>query len=480
MTLLSLLWAGIANAQTIKVGANIGNVPWEFQDASGQYIGFEIDLVTEIAKRLDRELEILNIPFNGLFVAVQSDRIDLAISSIAITQKRLASVSFTQPYYDSDQSLTTIKGNGITGLKDLQGQIVAVDTGSTGDLWASANQEKYGFSEVRRYEGLAPAMLDVAIGRVKGYISDIPALLYYTKDKPNLEVIERIPTGGQYSLMLGKNSPLKTKINDVLSILKQEGFINGLHKKWFGSLAEATTSTAMIAPMPSVNEDIILNFVDTFLNTDVFLQTYPMLISGLIITIQLGLLSIICGLILGLCITLIRLYAQTPFRYMAKFYIDVVRSIPLLVLLIIIFYALPFAGLSLSPFYAAATALTLVSSAYTAEIFRAGIEAIPKGQFEASQALGLGYRHMMKDVILPQAIKIVIPPLTNNCINVIKDTALASVVAMPDLLKQATQAQAVAANPTPLIAAAIIYLMFLLPLVIYVSRLENKFKVEDR
>jgi polar amino acid transport system permease protein len=83
-----------------------------------------------------------------------------------------------------------------------------------------------------------------------------------------------------------------------------------------------------------------------------------------------------------------------------------------------------------------------VSSAYTAEIFRAGIEAIPHGQFEASQALGLSYRHMMVDVILPQAIKIVIPPLTNNCINVMKDTALASVVAMPDLLKQATQAQA--------------------------------------
>ncbi|MCP5382928.1 MAG: amino acid ABC transporter permease [Kordiimonadaceae bacterium] len=221
-----------------------------------------------------------------------------------------------------------------------------------------------------------------------------------------------------------------------------------------------------------------MNFFDTFLNKQVFLQTYPMLIAGLITTIQLGLLSIISGLVLGLILSLIRLYAAKPLQAIVKVYIDIFRSIPLLVLLIIIFYALPFIGLNLSPFSAAAVSLTLVSGAYTAEIFRAGIEAIPKGQFEASEALGLGYRHMMGDVILPQAIKIVIPPLTNNCINVIKDTALASVVAMPDLLKQATQAQAVAANPTPLIAAAVIYLMFLLPLVLWVSKLEKRYKKE--
>ena len=231
--------------------------------------------------------------------------------------------------------------------------------------------------------------------------------------------------------------------------------------------------------MPSVSDGLIFNFVDTFLNMDVFMQTYPMLIAGLITTIQLGFLAIIAGLLLGLFLALVRLYAHKAFRIIAKAYIDVFRSIPLLVLLIIIFYALPFVGISLSPFYAAAVALTVVSGAYTAEIFRAGIEAIPKGQFEASEALGLSYKDMMVEVILPKAIKVVIPPLTNNCINVIKDTALASVVAMPDLLKQATQAQAVAANTTPLIAAAVIYLAFLLPLVLWVSSLEKKFKAGD-
>jgi polar amino acid transport system permease protein len=158
-----------------------------------------------------------------------------------------------------------------------------------------------------------------------------------------------------------------------------------------------------------------------------------------------------------------------------RLYIDIFRSIPLLVLLIIVYYALPFVGLRLSSFASAMAALTLVSGAYTAEIFRAGIQAIPRGQFEAAEALGLNQRQTMFDVILPQAVRIVIPPLTNNSINVIKDTALASVVAMPDLLKQATQAQALTANPSPLIGAALIYIAFLWPLVLFVSYLERRY-----
>ncbi len=223
-----------------------------------------------------------------------------------------------------------------------------------------------------------------------------------------------------------------------------------------------------------------MSFVETFFNWNVFVSSFPLLLSGLRITLLLGVVSIIAGLVSGLFIALTRIYGARPLAIVAKVYTDVFRSIPILVLLIVVYYALPFVGLRLSPFMSAAVALTLVSGAYTAEIFRAGIEAIPSGQFEASQALGLGYRHMMLDVILPQAVRIVIPPLTNNCINVIKDTALASVVAMPDLLKQATQAQALEANPTPLIVAALMYIAILWPLVILVGRLEKSFRRGDR
>jgi len=216
---------------------------------------------------------------------------------------------------------------------------------------------------------------------------------------------------------------------------------------------------------------------ETFFNWQVFVDALPLLWTGLQITAQLGAASIAAGLALGLLIALLRLYAPAPARLIAGIYIDLFRSVPLLVLLIVIYYALPFVGARLSPFASAVCALGLVSAAYFAEIFRAGMQAVPPGQIEAAQALGMSFPRTLVDIVLPQALRIVIPPLTGNCINVIKDTALASVVAMPDLLKQATQAQALAANPTPLIAAALIYLAVLWPLVLLVGRLEQRLRM---
>jgi polar amino acid transport system substrate-binding protein len=246
----ALLGAAGVHAADLTVGANIGNVPWEFEDASGKVTGFEVDLVNEVAKRLGKTVEFVNTPFNGLFPAVQSGRINMAVSSITITEKRLASVSFAQPYYDSDQSLTVTAKSGITGLKDMGSKVVGVDTGSTGDMWAEGHKADYKLGEIRRFEGLQPAMLDLVAGRVDGYISDIPALLYYAKDKPELKVVERIPTGEKYSIMFNKGDPLAAQVNDVITTLKKEGFIAKLHQTWFGAKAEDTTSTVMVMDMP--------------------------------------------------------------------------------------------------------------------------------------------------------------------------------------------------------------------------------------
>ncbi len=248
----ALGFGAVASAQDLTVGANVGNVPWEFQDDSGAIVGFEVDLATEVAKRLGREIKIENIPFNGLFSAVQSGRIDMAMSSITITQKRLAEVSFAQPYYDSDQSLTVTAASGLKGLADMSGKVIGVDTGSTGDMWATENQEKYGFAEIRRFEGLAPAMLDLGNGRLDGYISDIPALQYYAKDKPEFAVVERILTGEQYSMMFAKDAPLAAEVSAILTTLKEEGFVAETHKKWFGSDPDASTSTATVLDMPTL------------------------------------------------------------------------------------------------------------------------------------------------------------------------------------------------------------------------------------
>jgi len=214
--------------------------------------------------------------------------------------------------------------------------------------------------------------------------------------------------------------------------------------------------------------------LETFFNLEVLLRAWPLLAEGLWLTLQLGALSIVLGWLGGLALALLGLYGPRLLRGLVRLYVDAFRAVPVLVLLIVVYYALPFVGLSLSAFASAVLALAAVSSAYTAEILRAGIEAVPLGQVEAGRVLGLKFSQILRLIVLPQALRLVIPPLTGNSINVLKDTALASVVALPDLLKQATQAQALEANPSPLIAAALIYLVLLLPLVALVRRLEGR------
>jgi polar amino acid transport system permease protein len=217
-----------------------------------------------------------------------------------------------------------------------------------------------------------------------------------------------------------------------------------------------------------------MDLIGTFFNWDVLVRAFPMLMRGVGNTILLGCASIVFGGVAGLFLCLMRLYAPRPARLVAIGYIDILRAMPILVLLILIYYALPFVGIRFSSFTSATLALSMVLAAFTAEVCRAGIEAVPRGQFEAAAALGIPFWRTMATVVLPQAIRLVIPPLTSNCVSIYKDTALASVVATPDLLKQATDAQALMANPTPLIGAALIYLAFLWPLVRLVNHLEQR------
>ena len=248
--LLASAGARPAAAADWVVGANVGNVPWEFQDSRGNIVGFEIELVTEAARRAGRTIEIVNIPFNGLFSAVQSGRIQIALSSITITPKRLASLAFAQPYFDADQSLSVLRGSHVTSLADLAGKTVGVDTGSTGDLYATAHSAQYRLADISRYEGLTPAMLDLAAGRIDGYLSDIPAVQYYIKDKPQYRVAVRIPTGERYSFMFAKTFADAAKVNDGLSAMKRDGFIAAAHMKWFGTAPAAASSSVIVMDPP--------------------------------------------------------------------------------------------------------------------------------------------------------------------------------------------------------------------------------------
>lgn len=223
-----------------------------------------------------------------------------------------------------------------------------------------------------------------------------------------------------------------------------------------------------------------MTLIDTFFNTDILIAAFPALMRGLINTLALGLLAICLGVPAGMLISLVRLYAPWPIRWLAIGFIDIFRAVPVLVVLILIYFALPFVGIRFSAWVSATLAFTLVMSAYSAEVFRSGIESIPTGQFEAAQALGLPFIVTLRKVILPQAIKLVIPPTTSNCVSMFKDTSLASAVALPELLKEANNAQAFYANPTPLIGAALIYLAILWPMVRLVNYVERRSKQQGQ
>ncbi|RMF92455.1 MAG: amino acid ABC transporter permease [Nitrospinota bacterium] len=215
-------------------------------------------------------------------------------------------------------------------------------------------------------------------------------------------------------------------------------------------------------------------FLQNFFNLETLRQVYPLLLQGLAVSAKLVVASVSLGLSLGLVIAVLYSLHHRWLNLLLIVYVDLLRSFPPLVLLILIYYGLPFLGLRLPEFSAAVLGLTLNSSSYYGEIFRAGLESIPVGQMEAARSTGLTYLQAMRYVILPQAIRNVIPPLTTNTLELIKATAIASAVALPELLRTARIAQGLVYNPTPLVAAALIYLVFLWPLARLVSRLERE------
>jgi polar amino acid transport system permease protein len=198
-----------------------------------------------------------------------------------------------------------------------------------------------------------------------------------------------------------------------------------------------------------------------FFNWAALRDSLPFLFSGLIVTVELSAISMVFVLALGLLVAVLRHLNYRPVNWLLVCYVDVFRAMPPLVLLLLVYFALPFVGLELTPFPAAVLSFALYRSAYTAEIFRSGIEAVPVGQGDAARSLGMSYLKTMWYVVLPQAFRIAIPPLTSEVIGLVKLTSLAFVIALPELLRQARTAQTLTANPTPLMAAAVIYFLLL-------------------
>jgi polar amino acid transport system permease protein len=214
--------------------------------------------------------------------------------------------------------------------------------------------------------------------------------------------------------------------------------------------------------------------IDNFFNADIAANAMPIVFAGLLNTILLSLMVVPLGLLSGLGLAVMAQSKSRLVRWPLMAWVDFFRAFPPLVLLVLLFAGLPFMGLELGGFACVAVAFMLNNSAYYGEILRAGIDSVPHGQIEAARSTGLSAGQAMLYVILPQAIRNVLPDLLSNTLEVVKLTALGSVVAVPELLFQARQAQSITYNATPIVMAAVIYFLILWPVVRLLSRLENR------
>jgi len=221
-------------------------------------------------------------------------------------------------------------------------------------------------------------------------------------------------------------------------------------------------------------------FLDNFANLESLQRIYPLLLQGLRLTALLAVVTLPIAVAVGLLIGILYSLHHRWLNVALIVWIDLFRSFPVLVLLILIFYGLPFLGLTLGNFAAVVAALVLNNSGYYGEIFRAGIEAVPKGQREAALALGLGRLQTVFLVILPQALRSVLAPLASNSLELVKTTSIAALVALPELLRSARVAQEQTYNPTPLTAAAVIFFVMLWPLARIVAKLERDMLARSR
>jgi polar amino acid transport system permease protein len=214
--------------------------------------------------------------------------------------------------------------------------------------------------------------------------------------------------------------------------------------------------------------------IDAFFNIEIIRAAAPILLQGLLQTLLLTLVTVPLGIAGGVAIALLSTIHHRALRWALIGTVDFFRAFPPLVLLIFLYAGLPFAGLQLGGFACVAIAFFLNTGAYYGEILRAGIESVPAGQMEAARSTGLSRGQALAHVILPQAVRNVLPDLLSNTLEVVKLTSIASVVALPELLFQARQAQSVTYNASPIVAAALAYFLILWPAVRLLSRLENR------
>jgi polar amino acid transport system permease protein len=216
-------------------------------------------------------------------------------------------------------------------------------------------------------------------------------------------------------------------------------------------------------------------FLDTFFKPEVIERYFPAIMKGVVVTIEIAAAVVITGILLGLLLVIVRAFRVLPVNALIVIFVDVFRALPPLVLVLLVYFGLPNVGINLPSFAVLWLVLALVLAAFAEEIFWAGILSIPKGQWEAARSTGLSFLGTLAYVVLPQAIRLTVPPLTNRTIAITKNTALGTVIGVGEILNQATTAQSFSLNATPLMMGAIAYVSLFIPVVVLGRFLETRF-----
>ncbi|HAR5399026.1 TPA: ABC transporter permease subunit [Staphylococcus aureus] len=452
-------WQKIKERGELRVGLSADYAPMEFEhtvNGKTEYAGVDIDLAKKIAKDNNLKLKIVNMSFDSLLGALKTGKIDIIISGMTSTPERKKQVDFSDSYMMTKNIMLVKKDkvNEYKDIKDFNNKKVGAQKGTEQEKIAQTEIENASITSLSR---LPDVILALKSGKVEGAVVEKPVAEAYLKQNPKLGIsnVKFNEEEKDTVIAVPKDSPkLLSQINKTIKEVKDKGLID----KYMTNAANA------------MNDD------------SGFISKYgSFFLKGIKITILISLIGVALGSILGAFVALMKLSKIKIISWIASIYIEILRGTPMLVQVFIVFFGITAAlGLDISALVCGTIALVINSSAYIAEIIRAGINAVDKGQMEAARSLGLNYRQTMKSVIMPQAIKNILPALGNEFVTLIKESSIVSTIGVGEIMFNAQVVQGISFDPfTPLIVAAALYFVLTFVLTRIMNMIEGRLNASD-
>lgn len=411
-----------------------GGAPYIYKDPRDpdRNIGFEVDLAAALARELGRSIEFQQYDYKSLIPGLQRGDFDFAMNGLEITPDRRAKVLFSRPYYVFRLQLVARADDQRFENLDQVRAIGGV-VGTLEDTAAERTLDRMGIAR-RVYDGQVEPYRDLALKRIDAVLLDLPIALSYARPNPRFRFVGEGFEKGYYAIALRKeDTALAAAVDEALGRLIGGGELRRIYDAWGLWNADQEDLVAARA------EDVVSESRRQW----TFMRYFPLLLRGAGLTVWLAVVSMLLAIVLGLPVALTRLYAPAPLRALATAYVEFFRGIPVLLLLYFLYYGLAdlsgYYGLGflrLGPIEAAILGLGLNYSSYEAEIYRAGIGSIPAGQWEAASSLGMPAALTFRRIVLPQAVRVVLPPMTNDFVALFKDTSIVSMIAVVELSKQ--------------------------------------------